>query len=339
MLTIEELEAACRTSTEEQTRNAVAKHVLEGPDLLLTCTVYPFGFPLEVRTNSEDVLAQYRELWGSFEKQHDTAPIVVEVQVVESSITRCPPAPSYRVMLPFMTAIADQDNWSVVDIERSIVNIVISPAALRHPLYAQYFLLGTPGCCVSTRYATPVHSACVSLDGSGVLLCGDSGAGKSTLAYACARAGWTYVSDDGSYLLNGGSKRIVTGDCYRVRFRPSAAELFPELKGLALTPRVTGKPSIELPTAPMKHISRTQTTRADSIVFLNRRRQGPPELVPYSRDVARCYMYQTLFGTPEMRDAQHSAIEQLLNAGVYEMRYSSLDWAIDRLRRLVEDGN
>ena len=334
MLTIEELEAACGGTAPEE----MPRHALEGPDLVIQGTVYPFGFPLEIRTNSDEVMRQYHEMWGSFERRHEISPIVVEVQVVETSSADCPPAPTYRLALPLMMDVADQDNYAIVDVVRSTARIVISQAALRHPLYAQYFLLGAPGCCVSARYVTPVHAACVELDGRGILLCGDSGAGKSTLAYACARGGWTYVSDDGSYLLNGGTKRLVTGDCYRVRFRPTAAEIFPELQGLELTPRAAGKASIELPTAPMKHIARAQTTRVDAIVFLNRRSQGPPALVPYSKEVARCYMRQTLFGTPEMRAVQHKAIEQLLAIGVHELRYSSLDWAIDRLRRLLQDG-
>ncbi len=65
-----------------------------------------------------------------------------------------------------------------------------------------------------------------------VMLCGDSGAGKTTLSYACARAGWTYICDDASYLLNSGTDRTVMGTCNQVRFRPPAVELFPELLGL-----------------------------------------------------------------------------------------------------------
>ena len=334
MLTVEEIESAC----EELKAVEFPRHESEGPDLLLQKTFYPFGFPIEVRTNSEDVLAQYGELFGKFEQQHDTDPIRVYVQVVEGRSEECPPAPNYRVMLPFMIATADEDNFSVVDLERCEVKIGLSQAALRHPLYAQYFLLGTPCCCVTTRYTTPVHAGCVALDGQGVLLCGDSGAGKSTLSYACARAGWTYVSDDGSFLLNGGTSRLVTGDCHKVRFRPSAAELFPELEGLEITPRAAGKPSIELPTDPMLHIARTQTVHVDYLVFLNRRQEGAPQLLPYSKDVAREYMRQTLFGIEKTRAKQHQAIEQLLSAPIFELRYSDLDWAIDRLRRLVQEG-
>jgi hypothetical protein len=334
MLTIQEIESACDASQPLD----FSRHELEGPELSLKKTFYPFGFPAEVHTHSAEVLGLMEELWGKFEKQHDTEPIRAYVRVEETDSTECPPEPTYRIMLPLMVCVADVDNYSVVDLERCVVRISISRAALRHKLYVKYFILGTPATCVTTQHTTPVHAGCVALDGKGVLLCGDSGAGKSTLSYACARAGWTYISDDGSFLLNGGTKRLVTGDCHLVRFRPPARELFPELEGLEITPRATGKPSIELSTATMPYIQRTQTTRVDFMVFLNRRSGGPPELAPYSKEVARQSMRQTPFGPPKTRALQYAAIDRLLTADVFELRYSDLDWAIDRLRTLVREG-
>ena len=49
---------------------------------------YPLGFPVEVRTNSNEVLDLMAELWGNFEKQHDTEPIRSDVHVVEEGKTR-----------------------------------------------------------------------------------------------------------------------------------------------------------------------------------------------------------------------------------------------------------
>jgi hypothetical protein len=334
MFTIEDLESARDVSQQVQ----LPRHEIEGPELSTKETFYPFGFPVEIRTNSAQVLEQVQAIWGKFERQHDTEPLRCDVQLVESESVECPPEPIYRIMLPLMMCVADANNYSVVDLERCRTNITISPAALRHPLYAQYFLLGTAVCCVATRYTTPVHAGCVGLDGRGVLLCGDSGAGKSTLSYACARAGWNYTSDDASFLLNGGTDRIVTGNCHQVRFRPAAAALFPEVAGLEITPRAAGKPSIELPTASMTNIRTVQTTRVDFIVFLNRGSGGPPQLVPYRKDMARQFMRQILYGSAESLAGQYAAIERLLVAEVFELRYSELDWAIDRLRTLTRAG-
>ncbi len=335
MMTIEEIETACATSQALD-----LKHDLELPALSLKEMFYPLGFPLEVRTNSSEVLEMVAELWGSFEKRHNTEPIRSDVHVVEEGAAECPPAPVVRIMLPLVTGVADPNNYGIVNLERNSVHTSISRATLKHRLYAKYFLLGMPGCCIATRFTTPAHAACVSLDGRGILLCGDSGAGKSTLSYACARSGWTYICDDGFFLQNCGCDgRVGTGDCYHVRFRPSAAELFPEIQGLDITPRATGKPSIELSTSPMSHITRAQSTHIDFMVFLNRRAGGTPELRPYSADVARQWMRQGLYGSPESLAVQYQTIERLLTADVFELRYTDLDWAVDRLQRLVREGH
>ena len=334
MMTIQEIESACDASQLLD----FSRHEQGAPELRLKRMFYPLGFPTEVRTNSAEVFDLMGELWGKFEKQHNIEPIHTDVHVVESDSTVCPPAPVVRIMMPLLVAVADADNYSIVDVVQSRTQITISHSTLRHRLYAKYFLLGTPGCCISTRYTTPLHAGCVALDGRGVLLCGDSGAGKSSLSYACARAGWTYVADDGSYLLNGGDKRMVTGDCYQVRFRPTAAELFPEVRGLEITPRAAGKPSIEMPTASLPHMVCAQTTHVDFMIFLNRHTGGPSALVPYRKDVARYSMQQVPFGTPETLAAQYRAIERLLAVDVFELRYTDLDWAVNRLRTLVREG-
>ena len=169
------------------------------------------------------------------------------------------------------------------------------------------------------------------------MLCGDSGAGKSTLSYACARAGWDYISDDMSLLVDGPC-RLVAGNSDLVRFRPTAAELFPEIRGFQLTPRATGKPSIEFSTFSMNHVNRCEQARVDFVIFLNRRVAAGPALVSYRKDVARLYMTQGLYGCDHELHRHLQAVDRLLERDVFELRYSDLNWAVDRLRQLAEEG-
>jgi hypothetical protein len=315
------------------------KHELEVPELSYGDMFYPLGFPTELRTNSAEILAQAQSIWSMFDRRFDTVPIQVDVHVVEGSRAGCPPAPVAHIAHPLVINIADPDNCSVTNLERVSTKVILSHGTVRHRSYLDYFFLGSaPLIHISTKYATPVHAGCVALNGKGVLLCGESGAGKSTLSYACARAGWTYVTDDASYLLNHGTDRLVTGNYHQVRFRPSASELFREVQGLQVTPRAAGKPSIELKTAPIEGMICAPTARADFMVFLNRRSTKPPELVPFRKDAARHYLHQVLFGSASSLAPQYAALERLLTVKIFELRYSDLDWAVQRLETLIRVG-
>ena len=191
MMTIHELEFACAASQPPD----VSRYAFDVPDLSLGGTYYPLGFPVKLRTNSAEILRQAHCQWSMFEHRFQGDPIHVDIHVVESSSMECPPTPGCRIMYPFVVSMADQDNFSIVDLSRNRTQVTISKAAERHSSYLGYFFLGAaPLCHIATRYTTPVHAACVAMNGRGVLLCGESGAGKSSLSYACARAGFTYVA-------------------------------------------------------------------------------------------------------------------------------------------------
>jgi hypothetical protein len=334
-VTVDEIERAC----DEGRVLDFSRHALEAPELTLRDTFYPFGFPTEVRTNSPEILEQAGKLWSVFAARFDTKPIRIDVHVVEGNSEECPPTPGFRMMLPLLVNLADGDNYSIANLDALSTQITISRAALQFPSYLDIHFLGAaPMCHIATRFATPVHAGCVSLNGRGVLLCGDSGAGKSSLSYACARAGWTYTSDDATFLLNQAGGREATGNCHQVRFRPSAAALFPEIEGLEIAPRAAGKPSIQLPTAGLKGITCAQTAPVDYLVFLNRRESGPHELRPYRKDVARHFLRQVLLGHAESRAIQYAAVERLLTVEIFELRYKDLNWAVDRLETLVREG-
>ena len=334
-MAIAEMESDCETARVPE----FPRHSLEVPELALGGMFYPLGFPTLLRTNSPEILAEARGLWSIFSKRFDTKPIRVDVHLLESNSTDCPPAPVVHIATPLLVNIADPNNYSVANLDRTTTQVILSRATLRHHSYLDYFFLGSaPLCHVATRHATPVHAGCVARHGRGVLLCGESGEGKSTLSYACARAGWTYVTDDASFLLNGREDRLVTGNCHQVRFRPSAAELFPEVTGREITPRAAGKPSIEIPTASMPGIICAPTAQVDFVVFLNRRASGPPALVPYRTDAARQFMRQVLYGPAESLATQYAALERLLTAKIVELRYTDLDWAIRRLEALTREG-
>ena len=335
LMTIQEIEAAC----DESGPPSFDRYLRDAPALTLERMFFPLGFPLTIRTNSPETLRLCEQKWGLFQQRFDTDPMETHIHVVASDRGECPPAPRYWFTENLMVMVADEDNFCAGQFPYGKTRMVVSEAALRHPHYfSQVFLECASALPIGSRLTTPIHAACVAIEGRGVLLCGDSGAGKTSLSYACARSGWQFVADDTSYLVTGETGRRVIGNCHHVRFRPSAAELFPEIADEPITPRMLGKPSIELPTGPMAHVNATCNAEVDCIVFLNRREPGFADLYPYRKDVARCYMRQVLFGTPDSKAKQYAEIERLLTAEVLELRYSSMDWAVQRLERLVRQG-
>ena len=158
--------------------------------------------------------------------------------------------------------------------------------------------------------------------GAGVMLAGDSFAGKSTLAYACARAGWTYVSDDGAFVVRRRDDRYAIGDPHSIRFRPDAPQLFPELADRLVTIRPNGKVAIEVLTRDLA-LETAPGCNVDHIVYLNRDHGGPAGFVASRRSgFARIGCNTASIGTKEVREAQRRCHERMLSAQLWEMQYS-----------------
>ena len=328
MMTVREMESACDSPVQLEYPDP-----LKLADLTLSKTYHPIGFPLEVKTNSRIILDMNDKLWSHFTYQHNTAPMRAYVYVTKGGPPECPREPTFQYVAPHFVSIADPQHYIVIDLVHGETVISITEASLQHRLYLEYFFLMAP---LTTIPAKAVHAGCVAWNGRGILLCGDSTAGKSTLSYACARAGWEYISDDGSFVIDE-EQPVVMGNCHLVRFRPSAAELFPEIRGIDQTPRAAGKPSIEVSTHRLPKIVRREKVQVGFIIFLNReKRVSAARLQPYRKEVARMYMRQGIYGTTEIRERHFAAIERLLTADVFELQYNDLGSAIERLRRLVE---
>lgn len=307
-------------------------------EMPLSAVYYPLGFPLELTTNSVDVLEAAEESWGSFTQQFSIQALQLKVGVLEDESTECPAAPIFRAQRNMIVSVADHGNFCVSDVVHGFSFAWLTAATVSNRSYFRYHFLEAAALShIANRHAAPIHAACVELDGRGVLLCGESGAGKSSLSFACARTGWTFIADDASFLLNGRNDRQVVGNCHLVRFRPSAADLFAAVRNQPLTSRPGGKPSIELLTETISGIRGASSSNIHFVVFLNRGHAATQELVVYSKANARDYMHRSLCGLKGLANAQMESIDNLLGAQVLEIRYRNLDWAVARLERLARE--
>jgi hypothetical protein len=333
--TIPEIEQACANSRPLPLTDVVYAR-MEFP---LTARFSPLGFPLEISTNSPDVLEAATESWGSFDELFQTPLLKIQVGVLEERSSECPPATTCRVQQNLFSFIADSENYGISDMVRGVSTAWLRNEAVRHRSYLRYFFLECAAITlIAPRFVTGVHSACVARNGVGVLLCGDSGAGKTTLAYACAKAGWTYVTDDGSYIVHGRDDLLVVGNSNQIRFRPDGKSIFPELDGREVMQREErSKPSIEVSSREMEGIRQSPTANVQYLVLLNRREGENLPLRPYSKEVVRQYLYQGRFSPPEMMPLHYATIDRLLERPVLELRYRDLSYAIEQLEKLVDE--
>ncbi|WP_233581488.1 aldolase [Acidipila sp. EB88] len=305
-------------------------------DLPLSKTFYPLGFAVEVITNHPAVLRAAIECFGHISSCRATTQLQVRVGISRGGDAFLPSEPTRREYNHLYSLVADTHNQALLDLETGINFAWLSEAALMNPGYLRtnflekivYLLLGA-------KHVTDVHAACVSRFGRGILLCGDSGAGKSTLAYACARAGWCYTSDDTSYLINGLEYPLVTGHAHRVRFRPTARELFPELADREATPRMEGKPSIELPVAELPLHSTSTDARIDAIIYLNRFAGAQGRLAALPKGTATERMQQDLFSAGDLRARHAKQLEIFTNVPTYSLEYCELPAAIAQVDQLA----
>jgi energy-coupling factor transporter ATP-binding protein EcfA2 len=312
--------------------------LLSNMELPLRRTFYPLGYPVEIITNESAVLEAANESFGHAHLSRPGATLQVCIGVSRGTDSECPPEPTRRQYNHLYSLVADAENQALLDLKLCISYVWMKKAAVENRLYFRYnFLEKTVYLLLGSSIVTDLHAACVSKNGKGILLCGDSGAGKSTLSYACARAGWTYTSDDTSYLINDSAVPHVIGHSHRMRFRPTARTLFPELEGRESTPRLEGKPSLEIPTSEFPGLITANETRVHSIVYLNRSLAGTGMLIPLPQGTATQRMCKELYSAGEIR-AKHEKILQVLSrTPTYELQYRDLDHAIYQLDRLARD--
>ena len=297
---------------------------------------YPLGFPVAIITNDSAVLKAANESFGHARLARTSAPLQIRIGVHHRGEPECPPEPTRREYNHLYSLVADVHNQALLDLRTRANFTWVTQAAVNNSLYLRYnFLEKTVYLLLGASVVTDLHAACVSRNGRGILLFGDSGAGKSTLAYACARAGWTYTSDDTSYLINDSDVPRVVGHAHRARFRPSAKALFPELEHCELTPRLEGKPSIEVSISQLPVLSAATEASVDSIVYLNRYPAAFGRLIPLPPGTATQRACKDLYSAGEIREKHEDILRVLSDVPTFELQYCDLHQGIQTLELLT----
>ncbi len=305
-------------------------------ELPLRSIFYPLGYPIEIITNDVAVLAAAHESFGHAHAVRSSMPLRVRFGISRGGDLACPPEPTRREYNHLYSLVADVNNQALLDLKTCTSFAWLTQAAVDNRIYFRYnFLEKVVYLLLGASVVTDMHAACVSTNGKGVLLCGRSGAGKSTLAYACARAGWTYTSDDTSYLINDSDPPRVIGHAHRARFRPSAQAFFPELNARELSPRLEGKPSIEVATSELPVVSTATEATVDIIVYLRRHPSATGTLTRLPSGTATERAIRELYSAGEVRAKHEEVLGILSDVPTYELEYCDLDEAIGGLAFLT----
>jgi len=315
---------------------------------------FPLGAPAEISTNSADVISAARQTWGSFPHLLEAEKIHVRVAVAESGRPDLPQPPVIRGQRGLIAIISDSENFGVCDVTSGFSFGWIAPAtAADQGFFRYHFLNLMAGLLIAPMHYAIIHSACVALDGHGVLLCGHSNAGKSTLSFACARRGWTFVSDDAVYVPRKNPGRTVIGDPLSLRLRSDAPSLFPELRNRTVILRQNGEFGFEIATSELPGLVTAFTCNIDHLVFLNRTPHGPAKIESFPEARARRHLENVLDYTfacspchggnraemfladAKAREEQKVSLSPFLAGNVHELSYSDLNQAIDCLEAMV----
>ncbi|MBA3912593.1 MAG: hypothetical protein H0X25_01750, partial [Acidobacteriales bacterium] len=250
--------------------------------------------------------------------QHRATPVQLRLGVQEGSgeTQQELTIPTCRGYAHLVAMVADAENHVTCDLQSGMAFGWVTEAAAAQRGHLRYhFLEAAALILLVAKYLTPIHAACVSLGDSGVLLCGDSGAGKSSLSFACAQRGWTYVTDDGSYLVRDSHDRTVVANPNLIRFRSSAKSLFPELGDQDITRRLNGEFGIELRTQEIPGLRISSQPRIDHVVMLRRRSGAAPSITKMDPAELRAWLEQVVcYGDEQVCAEQRDSFERLLTA-------------------------
>jgi hypothetical protein len=300
--------------------------------------LYPYGFATHIKSNEPAIVRAAEQSWASFAPRFRERPIEVRFLVSEFPTRRRPPCPIARAQGNLLTMIADAHNFASCDLAAGFGFASLTKAAVMNRNYLRYYFLeAMVYILLDAQHVVALHAASLIRNGCGLLFVADSGVGKSSFAYACARRGWTYVSDDASSLPRRRTGRVVLGNPHAFRFRPSVRALFPELEGHVKLRN--GKPTMEVRTEHLPQLKVAPECTVDYVIFLNRREHNtaPPNLEPVSREesLRRLFQHNTFPTELAIHEERLHTIERLLDAQLLQLNYREFDPAIDLLEQLL----
>jgi hypothetical protein len=281
----------------------------------------------DVKSNSEDILLAMRE---TFLQIKGTEEPDLRLQLhVDFDIHDAPrwPQPHFRALDHLYYATYGPYDSMLVDQSARRVIGSFSPAVASDLRYWKQTLLPILlGIASASIGVTPVHCACVVKDGAGLFIGGESGAGKSTLALALSRNGFSYLSDDCTYLSRIGMEIRAWGLPTPAKLLPDAVTYFPELVSLDPLLSLNGEWALNVDPIEISSGERCLSCAPRWLVFLERKADLPPVIKPLSSSEAASRLVADLETIPPILCDQ------------YEFQLETINRLVDRKCLLVQHG-
>lgn len=294
--------------------------------------LHPLGYPVVVETGDARAAEFARTLWGRWPQLATGEPLALSIQIDAACEPQTGKEPQFRV---------SPAGFGLTGAGSAFFDAEFHELAIQVPdLRDSHFLNSALLTALDYSLFTPLHAAAVARDGVGLLLCGDSGAGKSTLTYACARRGWTLISDDSVHLVPGssaareGNGPMISSLSSVIHLRKPAQSLFAELKNKPLGVAPNGKTAIEISAAEAGF----RTARNASIercIFLARR-PGPAQMSPLDPGHAVQYFLKYLW-QPDLRTHRRRLEHLVQHTGASLFTYENIEDAVEVLEGLLNE--
>lgn len=250
-------------------------------------------------TNSGDVL-QFASQWRPKTQLTRVPSFEMEVLVDSAMNSSAHNASFFRGHRHLVFAMLPPRSFVTYDLLRRRVHAVLSPDAVRGSSFWNHLLLPvTIGVLGTTVGVVPLHCACLEQNGSGLLFAGVSGAGKSTLAAALAECGFSFVSDDWTYLSKGGAGLVAHGLSSPVKLLPDAVRFFPYLTKFAPHRTLNGELAYEIDPSRTAGVSVKNITCPRRIFFLERTSKMGCNFVPCRSEYVRDFFERSAERLPD----------------------------------------
>jgi hypothetical protein len=300
---------------------------LSEDSLPLGARFFVAGSTWNVRSNSQEILQAMQE---TFDHVHGQQPADLQLQFhVDYGVTDAPlwSKPHFRALDHLYYATYGPCDSMLVDQSRRRVVGSFSPAMARDLcVWKQTILPILLGIASASIGVTPVHCACVAKDGLGLLVGGESGAGKSTSALSLSLHGFSYLSDDCTYLSRAGGEIQAWGLPTPVKLLPDAVDHFPQLVSHKPVLSLNGEWALSVDPTEIFNVERCLSCTPRWLVFLERTGSSQPVIKPLTTSQAASRLVADLETMPRLIFDQ------------YEYQLETINLLVDRECWVVQHG-